>query len=140
MKSLCCLLLLSAFSYASDPLVQTWDGKPLSTNTETLHVQGAPIVVRFIQTTDHPMGCTRPIGDCGNDDTFSFLIQVGPQATNCHRWFARILKMETADPAATPYPYLELVSQAGEILTDEGVWIFPVGTITCNGSLDWNNL
>jgi hypothetical protein len=112
----------------------------LSTNTETLHVRGVPIVVRYIQTTDHPMGCTQQIGDCGNDNTFSFLIQVGAQATNCHHWFTKILKMETANPAATPYPYLELVTEAGEILTDEGLWTFPEGTITCNGSLDWKQL
>jgi len=136
MKSLLCiaLILTASVSYAAPASYQILDGKPFLTQTSILHVNGQAMPVRFIAVTKHSMGCV----NCFAGEKLTFWIEAGEQAQNCSKWYSTILRRETNNPRAVPYPYLELVfMQSAPILTDEGIFVFPLGSITCNGSLDW---
>jgi hypothetical protein len=144
MKSLlCCLLLLTAISQAATPPLQVWYGTPLVTKVQTLHVQGVPIAVRLIQINNHPMGCVPLSGGCTDGPLLSFWMQSGwmqsgDQARNCSLWYSAIVAMQATNPNARPFPYLELATKPGQIWTDEGLWVYPSGSVSCNGALDWN--
>jgi hypothetical protein len=90
----------------------------------------------MIKIKDHPMGC-QLLNRCPVGVQISFWMQTGNQELNCNRWYAAVLLMESAKPRATPYPYLELVTQGTPLWTDEGIWVYPSGTLSCNGALDW---
>jgi len=130
-------VLLTAVSEAAAPPFQVWDGTPLFTTTQTLHVGGTPLKARLIKINDHPMGCGLVKFGCPGPVEMSFWMQTGNQEANCHHWYSAVSLMESARPNATPYPYLELVTQGGQIWTDEGLWVYPPGLVTCNGALDW---
>jgi len=139
---LCGLLFLSAVSQAASPALQVWDGTPLVTKVQTLHVRGVPMLARLIQISSHTMGCGLVSGGCPVGSRLSFWmqsgwVQSGDQARNCSLWFSAILAMQATSPNARPYPYLELVTQAEQLWTDEGLWVYPSGSVTCNGALDW---
>lgn len=138
---LCCLLLLTAVSQAASPPLQVWDGTPLVTRVQTLHVRGVPMLARLIQINEHLMGCGLVSGGCSVGPRLSFWmqsgwVQSGDQARNCSLWYSAIQAMQAPNPK--PYPYLELVTRPGQIWTDEGLWVYPLGSVTCNGALDWN--
>jgi hypothetical protein len=142
MKSLFCVALILATSacYAADSSVQVWNGKPRATRTLTLHVDGQPMSVTRIEIMEHSMGCMLETGNCFVRNTLVFWIQAGAQAQNCQKWFSTVHRQETTIPEATPYPYLQLVTGSEQVLTDEGISVYPVGAVTCNGSLDWVDL
>jgi len=143
MKLLLCiaLVLTASVSYAAPASYQILDGTPFLTQTSILHVNGQAMPVQFIAVTKHSMGCVLPTGNCYPGTQLTFWIEAGAQAQNCSKWYSTILRRETNNPRAVPYPYLELVTQpAASILTDEGIFVFPLGSITCSGSLDWVNL
>jgi hypothetical protein len=91
----------------------------------------------MIKIKDHPMGCGLVKGGCPIDVEMSFWMQTGNEEANCRRWYSAISLLESVNRKATPYPYLEMVAQGGPISTDEGIWIYPSGVVSCNGALDW---
>jgi hypothetical protein len=86
----------------------------------------------------HQMGCSINGSGCyGGVASAAFLIQDGTQARNCSNWQKAVLLLEKRK--TTPYPYLELlVTQSNQIVTDEGVWVYPANSVSCNAALDWN--
>jgi len=135
----CCLLLLTTVSQAAVPEVLVWDGTPHVTEVQLFHVSGVPMMARLIQINSHLMGCQLMQGGCSVGPPLSFWIQTGIQEENCYEWFSEIREMETTYPNARPYPYLELVIGPGNIWTDEGIWVYPAGSVRCNGALDWTS-
>lgn len=114
------------------------DGVPNTNNTTTLHLSGVAVKVRVISVYDHVIGCT-PITGCAQGPLLTFWIQSGAQASNCSQWYTKIRSLEHLNPATSPYSYLELVNiNGGLLLTDEGIYMYPLGTLVCNGALDWN--
>jgi len=139
MKSLfCCLILLTTICYAEpDPSTLGTFGTPRSSHRYTLHVNGVPITVWEFTINVHQMGCSISGSPCSDGPQVSFWIQDGTQAKNCSSWQQTVLLLEKPKPH--PYPYLELlVTQANQILTDEGQLVNPEGQVSCNGALDWN--
>jgi hypothetical protein len=132
-----CLLALTAVCQAAAPPLQVWDGKPISSSTQILHLAGKAVSVRTITIASHPMGCQLIKNGCPLNYQLSFVMQAGTQEANCGRWFTSILSQEQANQAATPYPFFELVTQPGQVFTDESIWILPAGTVACYGALDW---
>ena len=86
----------------------------------------------------HQMGCSITGGGCYvGPASAAFLIQDGTQAKNCSKWQQAVLLLEKRKPK--PYPYLELlVTESNRIVTDEGAWVYPADSVSCNGALDWN--
>jgi len=142
MKSLfCCLLLLTTICYAAPapPSALIWFGTPQAPHKSTFHVSGAPMTVWTITINLHQMGCSTSSSGCSSQGSINFWIQDGTQAKNCSQWQKAILLLENQKRTPKPYPYLELqVTQPNQILTDEGQWIFPASSVSCNGALDWN--
>jgi hypothetical protein len=97
------------------------------------------MLARLIQINEHTMGCQLLQGGCSVGPRLSFRIQTGIQEENCYQWFSAIRVMETTYLYAKPYPYLELVTQSGQIWTDEELWVYPLGSVSCNGALDWTS-
>jgi fructose-1,6-bisphosphatase len=85
----------------------------------------------------HQMGCSTTSSGCSGRGSANFWIQDGTQGKSCSQWQEAVSLLEKRNPK--PYPYLELlVIDSNQILTDEGVWVYPAGSVSCNGALDWN--
>lgn len=131
------LLLLTSAGQAAVIPPQVWNGSPHITSVRILHVNGVPMMARLIQISYHTMGCQLLKDGCSVGSQLSFWMQTGSQEHNCYQWFSAILLMESTSPNATPYPYLQLLTQPSQLWTDEGLGVYPVGAVSCNGSLDW---
>jgi hypothetical protein len=129
--------VFTTLPYAAAPPVQVWTGVPIFTQFRTLHINGTPVKVRLIEVKYRLMGCK---SGCSGGPDLSFWLQIGPDQWNCSRWFSALLAMESLNREGTPYPYLELVTGAPQVWTDEGVWIYPVGEVSCHGALDWERM
>lgn len=136
---LCCLLLLTTASQAAAPAQQVSDGTPYITAIRILHIRKVSLMSRLIEINYHLMGCSLVKNGCSVGSQLSFWMQTGTQEENCYQWFSEVLAMEASNQSAKPYPYLEVVTEPGQVLTDEGLWVYPVGTVSCNGALDWTN-
>ena len=140
MKSLfCCLLLLTTICYAAPaPSALVWFGIPQAPQKSTLHVNGVPMTVWNVTINLHQMGCSITSSGCYRGPaSAAFLIQDGIQAKNCSNWQKAVLLLEKRK--TKPYQYLELlVTDSNQIVTDEGAWVYPANSVSCNGALDWN--
>src|SRR5271157_5747916 len=140
MKSLfCCLLLLiTTICYAAPaPSALVWFGTPQAPQKSTLHVNGVPMTVWKVTINLHQMGCSITGTGCASPGGANFWIQDGTQAKNCSNWQQAVLLLQKRRPV--PYPYLELlVTNSNQILTDEGIWVYPATSVSCNGALDWH--
>ena len=144
MKTLLAILLstvLAAAQTQSAPPLQVWDGVAKFMEQGVAHVQGKPLEIRAFVIEYHQMGCT-PKDGCPMGLWLFFYLQTGDPASGCARWFHYVLAKELKDvpkPNASPYPYIELVIDTSQqqIKTDEGFLVYPSGSVSCNGAMDW---
>jgi hypothetical protein len=120
-------------------LIQT--GLPVYLSTLTLHVQGQPVTVEYLVVSLYPMNTPPPwpvglwldlylqadtSGDGPNKSTWG-------QGQWCRWWFNQVAQLETQNVQQVPFAYLEVNLPAGIALvqTDEGIPIYPAGSVTC---------
>jgi hypothetical protein len=135
--SLSLLLAIPGFAQQGY-LIQT--GLPIAYSTLTLHIQGQPVSVEYIVVSLYPMNAPPPwptglwldlylqadSGDGANKSTWG-------QGQWCHWWFNQVAQLENQTPGQVPFPYLEVNLPVGvvQIQTDEGIPIYPAGSVTC---------
>jgi len=137
-------LFASTLSFSTDRgrLVVN-NGMPLSSEMQTLHINGKPVQVRMVAIEWHLMGCaiTEP---CPVGLNFYSYLEPGPEVENCLKWYDKIQAMEaTTNPfTTTGYPYLELVFDTYYpwITTDEKIQIIPRADLACYDSTDWTGM
>ncbi len=131
--------LLATPSFAQQGyLIQT--GLPVGYSTLTLHVQGQPVSVELIVVSLYPMNTPPPwptglwlysyvqadSGGGANKSSWG-------QGQWCHWWFNQVTQAETENPEQLPFPYLQVNLPVGVVMvqTDEGIPIYPAGSVTC---------
>jgi hypothetical protein len=142
LTSLCFLfsLLLLAIPSLAQQTAQIWTGTPVNFGTLMLHVQGQPIVVYEFVVSIYPMNTPPPwpvglwlynyvqadSGDPKDKSTWG-------QSSWCRWWFFQVAAQEQTNPKHVPYPFFEYNLQTGTTLlqTDEGIPVYPAGTVTC---------
>jgi hypothetical protein len=115
-------------------------GLPVNFGTLTLHVQGQPITVYEFTVSLIPMNAPPPwpVGqwlytyvqaDAGSGTNKSTW---GPGSW-CRWWIYEVASLEQQHAQQTPYPYFEINLPLGVELmqTDEGIQVYPAGSVTC---------
>ena len=132
-------LLLAMPTFAQQSyLIET--GLPIDFSTLNLHQQGQPVNVDLIVVSLYPMNTPPPwpvglwlfmyveagAGGGANKSNWS-------QSQWCQWWFNQVAQLETQDSQQIPFPYLQVNLPAGvaQIQTDEGIPIYPAGSVTC---------
>jgi len=142
LASLC--FLLSLFLLAAPARAQQsariWTGMPIGSATLTLHVSGQPISVYEFTVSVYQMNTPPPwpVGlwlynyvqaDSGNPQDKS----TWGQSTWCRWWFYQVTTLEQQNPKRVPYPFFEMnmLTSVTPVQTDEGIPVYPAGTVTC---------
>jgi hypothetical protein len=156
--SVLAVLLPSIATWGQTPPLIVFDGTTVSSTQQTLHIKGVPVQVHDYVIALYPMNPVLP----SPVPVMDFAVQEEPMIypntqeggptgpglqqvihTNtwyCDRWFHRVATLEeTANARGTSYPYLEinLVAVTQRIVTDEGVQIYPFGSISCWEARGW---
>ncbi len=134
------LVLLLTITALAQQGVLPQTGQPVNFATLTLHVQGQPITVYEFTVSLIPMNLPPPwpVGlwlytyveaDSGSGTNKS----TWGQGEWCRWWINEVAKLEQQNPQQLPYPYFELNLPLGVqlIQTDEGIAVYPLGSVTC---------
>lgn len=136
------LFCSAAWGQNGVPRFTAMNGLPTDNIRLTLHVQGKPVAARLLAIKYHRMGCE--IYDfCQIGLNIPFRLETGADEANCSLWHKEVRALDKGkDPYTGPFAYLEMVfdSTFKQILTDEGLYLFPAGAVKCNGSLDWTGM
>jgi hypothetical protein len=134
------LTLLLAIPGLAQQSVTIQTGLPISFGTLTLHVQGQPITVYEFAVSLYPMNTPPPwpVGlwlytyveaDHGsgiNKSTWG-------QGQWCGWWMSEVATLEQQNPQQIPYPYFQinLPTSVAMMQTEEGISVYPAGSVTC---------
>jgi hypothetical protein len=132
-------LLLATHGSAQQSFnIQT--GLPINFATLILHVQGQPINVYEFTVSIYPMN-TPPPWPAG-EWLYNYVETDSGGGTNkstwgqgqwCRWWIYEVAALEEQNPQQLPYPYFEINLPTGVqlIQTDEGIPVYPAGSVTC---------
>lgn len=136
--SLGLLLAIPSFAQQQSFIINT--GLPINFATLTLHVSGQPISVYEFTVSLYPMNTPPPwpaglwlytyveadSGGGTNKSTWG-------QGKWCRWWIYEVAALEQQNPQQLPYPYFEinLPTNITLIETDEGIPVYPAGSVTC---------
>jgi hypothetical protein len=136
------------------PSIATWGqttpqavfvGTTISVSQQILHIKGVPVQVHDYTIALYQMNTPPP----GTDLAINFAVQDEAPVTllgdhtntwYCDQWFQRVSTLEkTANAQGTSYPYLEINVATGThwVSTDEGVQIYPPGSVSCWEARGW---
>jgi hypothetical protein len=131
--------LLAVPSFAQQT-ARIWTGVPVNLTTLTLHVSGQPISVYELTVSIYPMNTAPPwpVGlwlytylqaDSGNP----LNKKTWGQSSWCQWWFSEVATLELQNPKHLPYPFFEMnmLTSASPLQTDEGIPVYPAGSVTC---------
>ncbi len=115
-------------------------GQPVNFATLVLHVQGQPINVYEFTVSLYPMN-TPPPWPAGLW-LYTYVEADSGSGTNksswgqgewCRWWINEVAMLEQQNPQQLPYPYFEINLPTNLVLiqTDEGILVYPAGSVTC---------
>lgn len=134
------MTLLPAIPSQAQQRVSIQTGLPIYFGTQTLHVQGQAISAYLIVVSIYPMN-TPPPWPAGlwlntylqTDASLGIEKSTWGQGQWCRWWFSEVQQAEGQNSQELPFPYLEvnLPASVPLIQTDEGISVYPAGSVTC---------
>jgi hypothetical protein len=134
------MTLLLAISSQAQQSMNIQTGLPIYFGTQWLHVQGQPISAYLIVVSIYPMNTPPPwpVGLWLNtylqtDASPGIEKTTWGQGQWCRWWFNQVQQVEGQNSQELPFPYLEvnLSTTVPLIQTDEGISVYPAGSVTC---------
>jgi hypothetical protein len=134
------MTLLLAIPSRAQQSMNILTGLPIYFGNQRLHVQGQPINAYLIVVSLYPMNTPPPwpVGLWLNtyvqsDASPGIEKSTWGQGQWCRWWFNEVQQVESQNSQDLPFPYLEVnvPTTVQPIQTDEGIPVYPAGSVTC---------